>query len=208
MSMEKNLTDAQSNVLKFIKERLASTGLPPTFREIQHHFGFKAIGSVQDHVRALKKKGAIRDDLPQGQRQSARSILPSDHRPEEVKSVPIYGEIAAGSTRSSEQIELGKLSIASHFAKDPCFALRVVGNSMIEAGIYEGDVLIVEREARVRPGDIVVALVDGETTVKRYVEKNGAPWLFPENPKMKPIPVSGRDFKVQGKVVGLQRKIG
>lgn len=202
-----NLTAAQREVLDFIRERMATSGLPPTYREIQQHFGYKSIGSVQDHLKALKKKGALKEIARTKTRQRARGMLPSDHTPpEELRQLSIYGEIAAGATRDSEQIELGKLTVPAHQAKGSAFALRVVGTSMIDAGILEGDVLIVEKEVRVKSGDIVVALVDGETTVKRYRVKNGVPWLIPENARMKPIPVEGRDFRIQGKVVGLQRR--
>lgn len=201
------LTTAQEEVLNFIRTRLATAGLPPTYREIQEHFGYKAIGTVQDHLRALKKKGMLKEVSRTKTRQRARGMFPSDHAPEAVKYLSIYGEIAAGSTRDSEQIELGKLTIASHLSKGASFALRVVGNSMIDVGILEGDVLIVEQESRIKNGDIVVALVEGETTVKRYREKNGVPWLLPENTRMKPIPLQGKDFSIQGKVVGLQRKM-
>lgn len=202
-----NLTAAQREVLDFIRERMTSSGLPPTYREIQQHFGYKSIGTVQDHLKALKKKGALKEIARTKTRQRARGMLPTDHTPpEEIRQLSIYGEIAAGPTRESEQLELGKLTVPAHQAKGAAFALRVVGNSMIEAGILEGDLLIVEKEVRVKSGDIVVALVDGETTVKRYRVKNGVPWLFPENVRMKPIPVEGREFRIQGKVVGLQRR--
>ena len=87
-------------------------------------------------------------------------------------------------------------------------ALKVVGDSMIDVGIIEGDILIVERKTRVKSGDIVVALLEGETTVKRYLEKGGKLFLVPENSKMKPIAVQSDNFSIQGKVVGLQRRIG
>lgn len=197
-----NLTESQALVLRFIQERLRENGVAPSYREIQEHFGYKAVGTVQDHVRALVKKGALEPG-----RGKARALLPASHRVEGTKRIPIYGEIAAGTTRDAPQVELGALVVSESTASDPCFALRVVGDSMIDVGIFEGDFLIVERGARVRNGDIVVALLDGETTVKRYAEMRDGVYLVPENKRLRPIKVLGRDFHVQGKVVGLQRKL-
>ena len=192
--------------MKFIRSRCERDGISPSFREIQEHFGYKAVGTVQDHVKALIRKGWLEKPTDKKARK-ARGLLPTGHARENVKRISIYGEIAAGATREADQIELGGLVISEVAAKDPCFALRVVGDSMIEVGILEGDFLIVEKGARVKNGDIVVALWNGETTVKRYVEKAGAVYLVPENSRMKPLAVTGGSFEIQGKVVGLQRKI-
>jgi repressor LexA len=200
------LTTTQSEILAFIRERCVESGMAPTLREIQKHFGYKAIGTVQDHLKALLKKGFLENAGAKKDRRQARGLIPMGLRAGGTKRIPIYGEIAAGSTREADQLELGTLKIASEDARDPCFALRVVGDSMIEVGILEGDVLIVERNATVKSGDIVAALLNGETTVKRYLKREGEIFLVPENKKMKPIPVTTEDFKVQGRVVGLQRK--
>lgn len=204
-NLQKNLTDNQKDVLNFIKTTCEKTGVPPTYREIQAHFGYKAVGTVQDHVRALIQKGALEKSTKKAR--TARGLLPPDSRLEGVKKISIYGEIAAGPTRLSEELKLGALVIDSTLSKNPSFALRVVGNSMIEVGMYEGDVLVVEKDARVSNGDIIVALVDGETTVKRYEKKSGKIFLVPENKTMKPIEITTQNFEIQGKVVGLQRKI-
>jgi repressor LexA len=105
-------------------------------------------------------------------------------------------------------MELGAVFVAPGMAKGACFALRVSGDSMIDAGIWDGDFLIVERTAIARDGDIVVALLDGETTVKRYARSGGGSVVLkPENRRLKPIPVEGREFSIQGKVIGLHRSI-
>jgi repressor LexA len=201
------LTTTQSEILKFIREKCVETGMAPTLREIQKHFGYRAIGTVQDHLKALRKKGFLESNPgTKKQQRRARGLIPTGLRGGGTKQIPIYGEIAAGPTREAEQLELGILKIAAEDAKDPCFALRVVGDSMIEAGILEGDILIVERNTAVKSGDIVAALLNGETTVKRYLKREGEIFLVPENRKMTPIPIKTEDFKVQGKVVGLQRK--
>lgn len=201
----KELTSVQNEILSFIKETVGSTGRPPTFREIQKHFGYRAVGTVQDHVKALVKKGVIESPTTGKKSRKSRALLPSD-RPERVRQIPIYGEIAAGATREAEQLELGQLTIPFSAAKPECFALRVVGNSMVDAGIIEGDVLIVERTRFAKNGEIVVALLNHETTVKRYQERGGEILLVPENKTMKPIAVKGKELQIQGRVVGLQRR--
>lgn len=199
------LTEAQALVLKYIKDRCRDTGISPSYREIQMHLGYKAIGTVQDHIKALRKKGMLAS--PDTKKGTARGLIPQGQRLEGVKALSIYGEVAAGTTREAEQTPLGTLYIPENFAKVTSFALRVAGNSMIEAGIFEGDYVIVERTSRVKEGDIIVALLDGETTVKRYSVRAGKIFLIPENRAMKPIPVESDRFEIQGRVVGLQRKI-
>lgn len=203
--MQQNLTDSQRDVLNFIKDTVEKKGIPPTYREIQAHFGYKAVGTVQDHVKALMQKGALEKSTNKAR--TARGLLPPESRLEGAKKISIYGEIAAGATRLSEELKLGALVIDRHISQKPSFALRVVGNSMIEVGIYEGDLLVVEQNSRVANGDIIVALVDGETTVKRYQKKAGKTYLVPENKTMKPIEITSQNFEIQGKVVGLQRKM-
>ncbi len=203
-AVESLLTPAQREVLDFIRSTCERNGVPPSYREIAAHFGYKAIGTVQDHIKALHKKGWL-EPVDKGKR--ARGLVPVGYRMEGVRRIPIYGEIAAGSLRDSPQVEMGGLVVTDTMAREPCFALRVVGDSMVDAGIFEGDHLIVERQAPVKSGDIVVALWNGETTVKRYLVKAGEVWLHPENARMKPFRVSGGNFQIQGKVVGLQRRI-
>lgn len=205
--MEKqSLTKYQETVLNFIKDTCATRGAPPSYREIQEHFGYKAVGSVQGYVRALIRKGYLEDPRADKGKRKARVLFPSGFRPQGTQRIPIYGEIAAGALRETPQVELGSLVISTESTRKPCFALRVVGDSMIDVGILEGDHLIVERVTRARTGDIVVALVGGETTVKRYKETAQGIFLVPENKTMKPIKITDKQFRVQGRVVGLQRK--
>ncbi len=199
------LTSSQTDILNFIKDTCATRGTPPTFREIQEHFGFKAVGTVQGYIKALIRKGHIEDPKSEKGKRKSRGLFPTGFRPQATRRIPIYGEIAAGSTRDAAQIELGSL-IVSDEASAESFALRVVGDSMIDVGILEGDHLIVKKTASARTGDIVVALLNGETTVKRYRSGASGIFLVPENKKMKPIKVVEKNFSIQGKVVGLQRK--
>lgn len=201
------LTENQEQILAFIKQCYERSGTPPSYREIQEHFGYKAIGTVQDHLKALRKKGALEETpLDKGRRQ-ARGLVPTGYKPEGTRRIPVYGEIAAGPLSDNAQLSLGTVVVAEAVAKDPCFALRVVGDSMSGIGILEGDFLIVERRAMVKSGDIIVALVNGETTVKRFVKKGDGIYLVPENPHLTPLKITTERFEVQGKVVGLQRQI-
>jgi len=201
------LTDTQADILKFIKSQLASRAVAPSYREIQEHFGYRSIGTVQDHLRALKKKGYLEESSASAKLGSARQLIPKGYSPQSAKRLEIYGEIAAGSLRESEQIVLGSLWVTEELVKRESFALRVTGDSMTDVGILEGDFLIVEKTERVKINDIVVALVNGETTVKRLIEKNGKRWLKPENTTMALIEIEGKEVSFQGRVVGLQRKL-
>ncbi len=201
------LTESQEQILAFIKQCYERSGTPPSYREIQEHFGYKAIGTVQDHLKALRKKGALEETpLDKGRRQ-ARGLVPAGYKPEGTRRIPVYGEIAAGPLSDNAQLKMGTVVITETLGKNPSFALRVVGDSMIGAGILEGDFLIVEKRAMVRSGDIIVALVNGETTVKRFLKKGNAIYLVPENPRLSPLKITTEHFEVQGKVVGLQRQI-
>ena len=201
------LTESQKVVFDFIKSFIRSRSVPPSYREIQSHCGYKAVGTVQDHVRALIEKGYLEKAELQGQGRVARALIPKGLMLTGVKKITVYGEIAAGGPRNSEQLELGEIVISEELVRGECFALRVVGDSMIDAGIFEGDHVIVHQEARIKEGDIIVALLEGETTVKKYSVKNGEIFLVPENKKMKPISTRGKTLEIQGRVVSLQRKM-
>ena len=201
------LTESQKVVFDFIKSFIRSRSVSPSYREIQSHCGYKAVGTVQDHVRALIEKGYLEKAELQGQGRVARALIPKGLMLTGVKKITVYGEIAAGGPRNSEQLELGEIVISEELVRGECFALRVVGDSMIDAGIFEGDHVIVQQEARIKEGDIIVALLEGETTVKKYSVKNGEIFLVPENKKMKPISTRGKTLEIQGRVVSLQRKM-
>lgn len=201
------LTDQQAKVLRFITNEIEVNGAPPTYRAIAKHFRFASTRAAQDHVAALIRKGHLerKPGISRGLR------LPG--RAEAVKNaplaVPILGLIAAGSPRDNPQIVLGTCAVPRDVAKgipeDELFALRVTGDSMISAGILDGDLVIARQTKTAANGDIVVALLDDETTVKRFQRKDGRVFLVPENPRMKPIPAAGRELEIQGKVIGVQR---
>lgn len=199
------LTGPQREMLDFIKDR-CDAAKPPTYREIQEHFGFKSVNAVQDTVKRLMSAGF----LDQGRSRSGtrRGLIPKGYEPGESKRLSVIGSIAAGALTDSPQIELGSTWVDGSWVKGSSFALRVKGNSMIEAGIFEDDILIIERGVDARHGDIIVALWEGETTVKRYEKRGGKIFLVPANASMKPIAVERGQLAIQGKVVGLQRKMG
>jgi len=202
--MKIQLTSRQQEVLDYLKSERRITGITPSTRDIQHHFGFASQTAAMSHLRALERKGAI---TRIGHR--ARAIaIPEELDREEIVDVPIYGRIAAGMAQDVEQEREGCVSIDVKSLgvrnRSGTFALKVRGDSMIDAHICDGDVVVLEfREPR--NGDIVAALIDGETTLKRYVVKRGKPFLHAENPDY-PDLIPARELVVQGVLVALIRQ--
>jgi len=202
--MKTQLTSRQQEILDYLKSYRRSEGMMPTTRGIQKHFGFASQTAAMSHLRALERKGAICR-----KNRSARAIaFPEDTEREEIVDVPVYGRIAAGMAQDVEQEREGYISIdvASLGVSDRShtFALKVRGDSMIDAHICDGDTVVLEfREPR--NGDIVAALIDGETTLKRYIVKRGKPFLRAENPDY-PDLIPARELIVQGVLVALIRR--
>ena len=198
------LTPRQQEVLDFLKQELRTKGIMPSTRDIQAHFGFASQTAAMSHLRALERKGAI----VRMERRARAIAIPEELAREEIVDVPIYGRIAAGMAQDVEPEREGCVSIdvASLGVRNrsKTFALRVRGDSMIDAHICDGDVVILEfREPK--NGDIVAALIDGETTLKRYIVKRGKPYLKAENPNY-PDLVPARELVVQGVLVALVRQ--
>ncbi len=200
-----HLTEMQHKILHFIEERCASLE-PPTYRDIQSHFGFRSVGTVQGHIRSLVKKGAVTKFHLEGRKRS-RGIVSAGYEPPHCRQIPIFGQVVAGLPTESEQIELGTLILESSRLTEGCFALRVDGNSMIHAHILKGDYIIVDPSIVPKSGDIVVALLEGESTVKRYIKREGRRWLVPENDALEPIEITTQSFSIQGTVIGLHREL-
>ena len=198
------LTNRQHEVLAFIEDAMAQIGVMPSTREIQEHFGFASQTAAVNHLRALEKKGVIQRYAGKARAMALVSTLKRDM----IVDIPIYGQIAAGMAGLTEQDEGGMISIDATSAGvgrgKRVFALKVRGDSMIDAGINDGDLAILElREPK--DGDVVAALIDGETTLKRLVTANGQPWLKAENPQFPNlIPVT--ELVIQGVMVALIRK--
>jgi len=190
------LTERQSEIVEFIQGCLHERGGAPTVAEIQRRFGFSSPTSVSDHLRLLERKGVIRREPGK-----ARNIrLMGARSPRTVRNVPLLGAIPAGYAEAMEEqggeilaIDVEALGVPDH-AK--VFALKVRGDSMVGAGILDGDVVILEsREPAHR--EIVAALIDGETTLKRYLMQEGQPFLRAENPRY-PDLIPARELMIQG----------
>lgn len=199
-----SLTARQSEVLEFIETAQRQSGVMPSTREIQQHFGFASQTAAVNHLRALEKKGVI-----QRQAGKARAVaVVANLNRDPLIDIPIYGSIAAGYSQLSEQENEGTLSIDSRTTglgrSAKVFALKVRGDSMINAHIADGDLVVLEaRPPKVR--DVVAALIDGETTLKRYVVEKGRPYLKAENPAY-PDLIPLHDLSVQGVMVALIRR--
>lgn len=202
--MATNLTTRQIEILDYLRMAQRQTGIMPSTREIQHYFGFASQTAAMSHLRALEKKGVIQR-LPG----KARAVIfPEDLDRAEICDIPIYGRIAAGFAEGSEQEQEGCLSIdvtsLGVSGKRETFALVVRGDSMIDAHICNGDTVVLERREP-RNKDIVAALIDGETTLKRYISNKGKPYLQAENPDFPDLIPAG-ELIVQGVLVALLRK--
>lgn len=209
----KELTTRQHEILGFIQLHFRRESCWPSIREIQQHFAFKSTNAVMGHLRALEKKGCI-SRVP-GQARTFRvtyddgSNIPDEAT--DVISIPIYGSIPAGYPDGVEPSgEIGRLQIDVETVgirrNQRAFALKVRGDSMIDAGIFDGDVVIVE-SAVPRPGNIVAALIDGETTLKRFMQRPGQPpYLKAENPDYPSLhPID--ELIVQGVVKAVVRSL-
>ena len=202
--MRKPLTKKQDRIFEFIRKHVQDTGYPPTVREIGTDFGISEKGAY-DHLNAIEKKGYIRR-MPKKPRAIEILEFVPQKLPQTAVEVPIVGRVAAGEPiLASENVE-GTLPVPREVVKeDTCFALRVNGKSMIEAGIFEGDLVIVRSQNYADTGDIVVALLEDEATVKRFFRDGNRIRLQPENSMMSPIIVN--DAQILGKVVGLFRRM-
>ncbi len=197
------LTDRQRDVLGFIQREQRERGVTPSTREIQQHFKLASQTSVMQYIAALERKGFLDRHA-----RKARSLVTPVQRVR-ITDIPIYGQIPAGMAVLTEQTVEGHISLDTQSVNASkngrTFALRVRGDSMINAHILDGDVVILEDRKEVRSGDIVAALIDGETTLKRYVVERGRPYLKAENP-FYPDLVPARELLIQGVMVSLVRK--
>lgn len=201
--MAKQLTDRQREIFEFIRHSIRNYSRPPTVREIADHFGFKSPKAATDHLNALEKKGYI-----QRRNSKARNIeLPDGLDPQ---SIPILGSIAAGDpVLAVEEIE-GAVSVSGMFEPSPnTFALTVNGSSMRDAGILDGDYVVVEKDGVVKDGGIAVVMLGDEATVKRVFFGEETIKLQPENPDYQVIEVSRSDpdFQICGPVRGVVRQM-
>jgi len=214
------LTPTQLKALTYIRSAMESSGSAPTLREICQFMGYSAVGSAQDLISALRRKGFLEEPSKQAARAivptiAARDMLSDDE--EEAQdpftfALPCLGAVPAGNPVEAIEDRIGTLRISKSMIakpvppKESLFALRAKGESMIGAGILDGDWLVVASQQTAPANSIVVARLEGEATVKRLMKDRGRGWyLKPENPDFKPVYAEDRPFEVIGKVVALQR---
>jgi repressor LexA len=200
---ESDLTPRQSQILRLIQQAVLETGMPPTRKEIAAEFGFKSANAAEEHLRALAKKGVI--SLVPG---ASRGIQLKDSLREQM-GLPLIGRVAAGRPIFSEENIEDRLQIdPSIFQVRPHYLLKVVGMSMKDAGIIDGDLVAVHRTPDVRNRQIVVARLENEVTVKRYRQEGPVAWLLPENEDFEPIKVDLKEqsLLIEGIVVGVVRR--
>jgi repressor LexA len=212
------LTERQDMILQFIRRSIRDRGYPPTLREIGAQMGIRSTNGVSDHLRALERKGYLRredmksralrpvegDDVAIDVGGAARSTI----------EIPLLGRVAAGPLSLTSDACDGHISMDAGLLRGTgeAFALKIKGDSMIEAGIHDGDTIFVRRCATADRGEIVVARVGEEATVKRYFPEKDHIRLQPENKRLSPILVSRREatnagFEILGIVVGLFRSV-
>jgi repressor LexA len=201
------LTERQSEILKLIRELTEVSGFPPTRAEIAERMGFRSVNAAEQHLRALEKKGAI--EISAG---ASRGIRVRDGRPAgragRLLELPVIGRVAAGSPMLAEEHVQGRYQVDPNlFTPRADYLLRVRGMSMRDAGILEGDLLAVHRTQEARTGQVVVARLADEVTVKRFKRRGHAVQLVPENPDFEPIEVDLRNepLVIEGIAVGVIR---
>lgn len=198
------ITEKQSEILEYIKQQILSKGYPPTVREICETVHLKSTSSVHSHLESLEKKGYIRRDPTKPR---AIEIVDDTFNltRREIANIPIIGMVAAGQPILAEENIEGYFPMpAEDIPNSETFMLRVKGESMINVGIYNGDLLLVEKADTAMNGDIVVALVEDGATVKRFYKEKSHFRLQPENDYMEPIIVD--EVSIIGKVCGLFRR--
>jgi repressor LexA len=203
MSNDKIISDKQDNILKFIKKELENKGYPPSVREICDAVNLKSPSTVHGHLDRLEKKGLIRRDPTKPR---AIEVLDYDkHLPKkELVHVPVVGKVTAGlPILAVENVEDTFPVPLDYVDNSDVFMLTVKGDSMINAGIFDNDYVLVRQQQHARNGDVVVALIEDEATIKTFYKENNHIRLQPQNAAMKPIIVY--DVKILGKVIGVFR---
>jgi repressor LexA len=214
----RELTDRQRQLLLFIENHLQIKGYPPSIREMADHMGIRSTNGVNDHLKALERKGYISRMSNLKSRAislvaSAASNGSSDTEPQEpIVAVPIVGRVAAGVPVLAEENVEDTLHVGQSLIQTnkKVFALKVRGDSMIEKGILDGDIVFVKHQQTADNGEIVVAMLDGEATVKTFRQLKNSIRLEPANSSMKPIIVREKDFSntdILGVVTGVYRNI-
>jgi repressor LexA len=198
------LTERQRDVLRFIERRIGDDGVAPTLQEIATAFGFRSTASAQKHVAHLERKGFLLR-----QKHQKRGLVLPDPSPEQppASEIPLFGVIAAGTPIESIPDDERIFVPADFLRSGEHYVLKVRGDSMIDDGVHDGDLVVVQRAQEARDGEMVVALVSGEATLKRiYHEGRKDIRLQPANPTLPTMIVPADDVQVQGVIVGLLRR--
>ncbi len=201
------LTRAQQRVLDFIQSEVHTGRAIPTLREIASRFGFRSHRAAACHLEALKRKGFIESE--RGKARSLRVTSPLARLRSRIMDVPLFGSIPAGLPKEREQAAEGCVSVdVESLGFKPTrntFALRVTGDSMIDKHVLDGDIVVLEHGAEPRNGDMVAALIDGESTLKTFLRRNGKPYLKAENAKY-PDLLPAEELMIQGVFKALIRR--
>lgn len=204
--METGLTPRQQQVLALIRERIASDGVPPTLQEIAQALGFKQAVAARKHVQRLAEAGylSLRPHQARGIRLNPAR---GQRRREDDMRLPVLGRVAAGAPIGADAgVERHVLLDRALFTSKPDYLLRVKGDSMRDDGIFDGDLVAVKRTADAQSGQVVVARIDGEVTIKRFEQTRSGIRLLPRNPDYAPIVVADdSDFAIEGLYCGLVR---
>jgi len=210
------LTKRQEQTLEFIRKSIEERGYPPTLREIGEYMGIRSTNGVNDHLRALERKGYLRrEDMKSRALKLVEDAMPAVSRPatdDDLLEVRVLGRVAAGLPLFAEENVIDTIRVDRMMVRGgrELFGLRVTGDSMIDAGILSGDYIFVKKQSTADRGDIVVALIGDEATVKYYFPERDYVRFQPANAQMAPILVRATDFRstmLLGKVVGVYRRI-
>ncbi|OCG03098.1 transcriptional repressor LexA [Gilliamella sp. wkB112] len=200
------LTERQQQIYDLIKDNIQTTGMPPTRAEIAKKLGFRSANAAEEHLKALAKKGAI--EMIAGSSRGLRLLLENTNDQNDYEGIPLIGQVAAGSPiLAQEHIESYYQVDPSLFRPHADFLLRVKGMSMKDIGILDGDLLAVHKTQDVKNGQVVVARIDDEVTVKRLSQKGKHVHLLAENEEFSPIKVDleQQSFAIEGIAVGIIR---
>jgi len=202
----KELTPEQERVFSHVVKVRSDRGFPPTVREIAEALGYKSINNVRQHLRLIERKGYIKV-LP-GKARGIEIVAAVEKEYDESVGIPLIGAVAAGKPITAVENLDGYVTLdKSIFKGEGLFALRIKGDSMIGIGILNGDIVVVRQKSSAEHGEVVVAIIDNEATLKRYVKEGGQVLLRAENPAYNDIVLSpGSDIRIAGKLVGVIRK--
>lgn len=197
-------TDRQKRILEVIKAFTVEHGYPPSVREIGERVGLSSSSTIHSHLKTLERHGLISRDPTKPR--ALRSEGPATVPPQEVITVPVIGKVAAGTPITAQENIEGEFSLPASFTRTiDGFMLKVQGDSMMDAAILDGDLILVRPQKDASNGEIVVAMLEGEATVKRFYRENGRVRLQPENSAMAPI--YANDVSIVGRVEAVVRKL-